>query len=108
MRGRCTQAGVVLAEEVVLRGDGMVGRVARGRGLLRRSRLERILVAEAEVGPVAGLVLKSLRILDRSLQAAEVAHEVALAAGRLLGADSDEFLDHHGAVAELAGLLVVS
>ena len=65
------------------------------------------MVAEGEEGPVAGLVLEAFRVLDRRLQADEVAHEVALAAGRFLGADADEFLDHHGAIAKLAGLLVV-
>src|SRR5262249_31772143 len=107
MRGRRTQDGVILAEDPVRLGVVLVTLVARAGGVLRHLRLERILVAEAEVGPRAGLVLEALRVLDRSLQAAEVAHEVALTAGRLLGADADEFLDDHGAVAELAGLLVV-
>jgi hypothetical protein len=78
----------------------------RGR-LHGRLRLERVLVAEVEVGPVAGLVLEALRVLDRDLQARELAHEVALAAGRLFCPDADHLLDHDGAVTELAGLLVV-
>jgi hypothetical protein len=56
---------------------------------------------------MAGLVLEPFGVLDRGLQAAEVAHEIALAAGRLPCADADELLDHHGAVEELADLLVV-
>src|SRR5947209_9914427 len=81
--------------------------VARGDSALGHRGFERVLVAEAEVGPVGGLVLEALRVLDRGLQARELALEVALAAGRLLGPDAAEFLDDDGAVTELAGLLVV-
>src|SRR4030095_15605833 len=100
-RGRCTQDGVVLAEDPVRLGVVLVALVAGAGGVLRHLRLERILVAEAEVGPRAGLVLEALRVLDRSLQAGEVALEVALAAGRLLGPDAAEFFDQDGAVPEL-------
>src|SRR5215831_10642759 len=79
----------------------------RGDSVLRHLRLERVLVTEAEVGPVVGLVLESLRVLDRGLQAGELALEVALAAGRLLGPDATELFDQDGAVPVLAGLLVV-
>ena len=81
--------------------------VARGDSVLGHLRLERILVAEAEVGPVAGLVLEALRVLDRGLQARELALEVAVAAGRFLCADAAEFFDQDGAVPVLAGLLVL-
>src|SRR6516165_8937179 len=91
-RGRCAQDGVVLAEDVILHGARLMTRVAGGGILLRGLGLERILVAEAEVGPRAGLVLEALRVLDRRLKAAKLAHEVALPAGCLLGADTDEFL----------------
>src|SRR6516165_12394952 len=83
-RGRSAQDGVILAEDPVRLGVVLVALVARAGGVLRRLLLERILVAEAEVGPVAGLVLEPLRVLDRSLQARELALEVAIAAGRIL------------------------
>src|SRR5262245_61757001 len=81
--------------------------VARGDIVLGYFRLERVLVAEAEIRPIAGFVLKALRVLDRELQANELAHEVAIAACRLLGPNADEFFYHYGSVTELAGLLVV-
>src|SRR5947209_6003030 len=83
--GRRTQDGVVLAEDpIILLSVVLMALVARGDGVLGHLRLERILVAEAEVGPVAGLVLEPLRVLDRGLQAGELALEVAIAAGRFL------------------------
>src|SRR6185312_5332582 len=105
--GGCTQDGVVLAEHPVRLGVVLVALVARGGSVLGRLRLERILVSEAEVGPVARLVLEALRVLDRGLQAGELALEVAIAAGRFLCADAAEFFDQDGAVPELAGLLVL-
>src|SRR6476660_9670553 len=108
MRARRTQDGVILAEDpIILLSVGLMALVARGDSVLGHLRLERVLVAEAEVGPVTGLVLEALRVLDRGLQARELALEVALAAGRLLRADAAELLDQDGAVAVLAGLLVV-
>src|SRR5437764_3202420 len=104
MRGRRTQDGVVLAEDpIILLSVLLMALVARGDRALGHLRLERVLVAEAEVGPVAGLVLEALRVLDRDLQARELALEVAIAARRLLGPDAAQFLDDDGAVAELAG-----
>src|SRR5881397_1726165 len=92
MWGRRTQDGVVLAEDpIILLSVVLMALVARGDGVLGHLRLERILVAEAEVGPVAGLVLEALRVLDRGLQARELALEVAVAAGRFLCADAAEF-----------------
>src|SRR5687768_17552201 len=108
LRGRRAQAGVILAEDVVrLAGVVRMALVARGDSALGHLRLERVLVAEAEIGPIGGLVLEALRVLDRGLQARELALEVALAARRLLGPDAAEFFDQDGAVTELAGLLVV-
>src|SRR5436305_6698695 len=107
-RGRRTQDGVVLAEDpIVLLSVVLMALVARGDRVLGHLRLERILVAEAEVRPVAGLVLEALRVLDRGLQARELALEVAVAAGRILCADAAEFFDQDGAVPVLAGLLVL-
>src|SRR4029450_4253080 len=94
LRGRRAQAGVILAEDVVrLAGVVRMALVARGDSALGRRGFERGRVAEAEVGPVAGLVLEALRVLDRGLQARELALEVALAAGRLLGADAAELFN---------------
>src|SRR3954468_15753799 len=108
MRGRRTQDGVVLAEDpIVLLSVVLVALVARGDSVPGHLRLERVLVAEAEVGPVARLVLEALRVLDRGLQARELALEVAVAAGRFLRADAAELLHDDGAVPVLAGLLVV-
>src|SRR6185437_9729868 len=85
MRGRRTQDGVVLAEDpIILLSVVLMALVARGDRVLGHLRLERIFVAEAEVGPVARLVLEALRVLDRGLQARELALEVAVAAGRIL------------------------
>src|SRR3954467_8869088 len=81
--------------------------IARGRGILHHLRLERIFVAEAEVGPVAGLVCESLRVLDRGLQARELALEIAIAARRRFGTNTAEFFNQDGAVTILAGLLVL-
>src|SRR5262249_44558691 len=81
--------------------------VARGDSALGHRGFKRVLVAEAEVGPVAGLVLEALRVLDRGVQARELALEVAVTAGRLLGSDAGEFFDHDRAITELAGLLVI-
>src|SRR3954470_9132891 len=107
-RGRCTQDGIVLAEDpIILLSVVLMALVARGDGVLGHLRLERILVAEAEVGPAAGLVLEALGVLDRGLQARELALEVAIAAGRFLCADAAEFFDQDGAVPVLAGLLVL-
>src|SRR6516225_10707249 len=84
-QGGSAQDGVVLAEDKVrLGGIVIVARVACADGILGHLRLERVLVAEAEVGPVAGLVREALRVLDRGLQARELALEVASAAGRFL------------------------
>src|SRR4051794_24466405 len=84
-RGRRAQGGVILAEDpIILLGVVLMALVARGDSVLGHLGLERILVAEAEVGPVAGLVLEALGVLDRGLQARELALEVAIAAGRLL------------------------
>ena len=55
--------------------------VARGGSVLGHLRFEWILVARAETGPVAGLVLEAIGVLDRGLQACELALEVAIAAG---------------------------
>src|SRR5690242_1632058 len=85
LRGCVTQEGVILAEDpIILLGVVLVALIARGGGVLGHLRLERVLVAEAEVGPVAGLVLDPLRVLDRGLQAGELALEVAIAAGLFL------------------------
>src|SRR3954466_15183840 len=81
--------------------------VARGSAILHHLRLERILVAEAEVGPVAGLVFEALRVLDRGLQARELALEVTISAGRIFGSNTAEFFNQYGAVPVLAGLLVL-
>src|SRR3954454_15770583 len=108
MRGRRTQDGVVLAEDpIILLSVVLMALVARGDRVLGHLRLERILVAEAEVRPVAGLVLEALRVLDRGLQARELALEVAVAAGRVLCADAAELFNQDGAVPVLAGLLVL-
>src|SRR5205823_12184201 len=108
MWGRRAQDGVILAEDpIVLLSVVLMALVARGDSVLGHLRLERILVAEAEVGPVAGLVLEPLRVLDRGLQARELTLEVAVAAGRFLCADAAEFFDQDGAVPVLAGLLVL-
>src|SRR4029077_14177607 len=107
-RGRRTQDGVIPAKDpIILLSVVFMAFVARGDRVLGHLRLERVLVAEAEVGPVVGLVLEALRVLDRGLQAREFALEVAVAAGRLLGPDAAEFLDQDGAVPVFAGLLVV-
>src|SRR5262249_48264539 len=84
LRGRGAQDGVVLGENPVLLGVVLVALVARTGGVLCRLFLERVLVAEAEVGPGAGLVLEAFRVLDRDIEARDVALEVAIAAGRLL------------------------
>src|SRR4051794_5241401 len=61
MRGRRAQDGVILAKDpIILLSVVLVALVARGDSVLGHLRLERILVAEAEVGPVAGLVLEAL------------------------------------------------
>src|SRR5215831_2465154 len=78
-RGRRAQDGVILAEDPVRLGVVLMALVARGDSVLGHLLLERVLVAEAEVGPVAGLVLEALRVLDRGLQARELALEVPLA-----------------------------
>src|SRR6516225_664099 len=106
-RDGSAQDGVVLAEDKVrLGGIVIVALVACADGILGHLRLERVFMAEAEVSPVAGLVREALRVLDRGLQARELALEIALAAGRLLGPDAAEFFHDDGAVTELAGLLV--
>src|SRR5881275_2956835 len=106
MWGRRAQDGVILAKDpIILLSVVLMALVARGDGVLGHLRLERILVAEAEVGPVAGLVLEALRVLDRGLQAGELALEVAIAAGRLFGPDAAELFNQDGAVTVLAGLL---
>ena len=106
--GAAAQDGVILAKDpIILLSVVLMALVARGGSVLGHLRLERILVAEAEVGPVAGLVLEALRVLDRGLQAGELALEVAIAAGRLLGPDAAEFFNQDGAVPVLAGLLVL-
>src|SRR5262249_8234643 len=107
MRGCRAQDWVVLGEDPVLLGVVLVTLVARAGGFHSRLRRERVLVAEAEVGPVAGLVLEALRVLDRGVQARELALEVAVTADRLLGSDAGEFFDHDRAITELAGLLVI-
>src|SRR3954451_7300560 len=85
LRGRRTQDGIILAKDpIILLSVVLMALVARGDSVLGHLRLERILVAEAEVRPVAGLVLEALRVLDRGLQAGELALEVAIAAGRVL------------------------
>src|SRR6185437_14023189 len=73
--GRRAQDGVILTEDPIL-SVVLMALVARGGSVLGHLRLERILVAEAEVGPVAGLVLEALRVLDRGLQPRELALEV--------------------------------
>src|SRR5262249_33942934 len=84
-RGRRAQDGVILAKDpIILLSVVLMALVARGGSVLGRLRLERMLVAEAEVGPRAGLVLEALRVLDGGLQARELALEVAIAAGRFL------------------------
>src|SRR5262245_33092928 len=107
LRGSRAQDGVVLAEDPVRFRILLMAIVARSDRALGHLCLERVLVAEAVVGPVAGLVLEALRVLDRGLQAGELALEVALAAGCLLGPDAAELFDQDGAVTVLAGLLVV-
>src|SRR6478752_6240841 len=85
LRGRRAQDGVILAKDpIILLDIVLMALVARGDSVLGHLRLERVLVAEAEIGPVAGLVLEALRVLDRGLQARELALEVAIAAGRIL------------------------
>src|SRR5262245_34693912 len=85
LRGCGAQDGVILAKDpIILLGVDLMALVARGGRVLGHLRLERILVTEAEVGPVAGLVLEAIRVLDRGLQAGELALEVAIAAGRFL------------------------
>src|ERR1043166_8264083 len=85
LRGCVAQDGVILAKDpIILLSVVLMALVARGDSVLGHLLLERILVAEAEVGPVPGLVLEALRVLDRGLQARELALEVAIAAGRLL------------------------
>src|SRR5262245_62449434 len=79
LRGRRAQDGVILAEDPVRLSVLLMALVARGDSALGHIRLERVLVAEAEVGPVAGLVFEALRVLDRGLQARELALKVALA-----------------------------
>src|SRR5262245_59129938 len=99
VRGGGAQNGVVLAEDKVrLGGIVIVALGARGHGVFSNLLLERVLVAEAEVGPGTGLALEAFRVLDRGLQARELALEVALAAGRLLGPNAAEFFDQDGAV----------
>src|SRR3954451_23935149 len=99
MWGRRGQDGVILAKDpIILLSVVQMALVARGGSVLGHLRLERILVAEAEVGPVAGLVLVALRVLDRDLQARELALEVAIAAGGLLVPDAAEFFDYDRAV----------
>src|SRR5262249_5028880 len=84
-RGRRAQDGVILAEDPVrLGGAVLMALVAGGDSALGHLLLERVLVAEAEVGVVVGIVLEALRVLDRGFQAREPPLEVALAAGRLL------------------------
>src|SRR6516162_6600702 len=107
-RGRSAQDGVVLAEDKVrLGGIVIVALIACADGILGHLLLERVLVAEAEVGPVAGLVRESLRVLDRGLQARELALEIAIPAGCLFGPNTAEFFNQDGAVPVLAGLLVL-
>src|SRR5262245_3418545 len=60
LRGRRAQGGVILAKDPILLSVVLMALVARGDSVLRHLRLERILVAEAEVGRVAGLVLEAL------------------------------------------------
>src|SRR5262249_39651659 len=85
LRGRRAQDGVILAKDpIIFLSVVLMALVARGDRVLGHLRLERILVAEAEVGPVAGLVLEALRVLDRGLQARELALEIAIPAGRFL------------------------
>src|SRR6516162_3416395 len=91
MRGRRTQDGVVLAKGPVRLGVVLMALVACEGGVLGCLRLERVLVAEAEVAPVARFILEALRVLDFGFQAREVALEIAVTAGRLLGPDTAEF-----------------
>src|SRR5215471_12120225 len=78
--GRRRQDVVVLGENPILLGIVLVALVARKSGAFGHLRFERVLVAEAEVGPVAGFVLEALRVLYRDRQPREVAQEVAFAA----------------------------
>src|SRR5215469_4235373 len=105
-RGR-THDRVILREEPVCLRVVLVALVAREGGALCHHLLERKLVAPVEVSPIAGLVLEALRVLDRGLHAREVALEVALAAGRLLGPDAAEVFHNDSTVPELAVLLPV-
>src|SRR3954447_10810577 len=99
MWGRRGQDGVILAKDpIILLSVVLMALVARGGSVLGHLRLERILVAEAEVGPVTGLVLEAIGVLDCGLQACELALEVAIAAGRILCADAAEFFNQDGAV----------
>src|SRR6516165_6893726 len=108
LRGSGAQDGVILAKDpIILLSVLLMAQVARGGRVLGHHRLERILVAEAEVGPVAGLVFEALRVLDRGLQARELALEVAIPAGGLFGPNTAEFFNQDGAVPVLAGLLVL-
>src|SRR5437868_14277233 len=72
-RGRRKQDVVVLGEDPILLGAVLVALVARDDGAFRYLNLEGVLVAEAEVGPEAGVVLEALRDLDRDRQPPEVA-----------------------------------
>ena len=105
--GRRRQDVVVLGENPILLGTVLVALVAREGGAFGHLRLERVLVAEAEVGPVAGFVLEALRVLDRDRQPREVAQEVAFAAGRFLGSDAAEFFNQDSAVTKLARLPIL-
>src|SRR6516225_8467241 len=68
LRCHCAQDGVILAEDQArLLGVLVVASVARGGRVRGHFLLERVLVAEAEIAPVAGLVLEALRVLDCSL-----------------------------------------
>src|SRR5260370_19762313 len=81
---RRPQYRVILSEDIIVRGAGLVALVARSNGVLSRRRFQRIRVPETEVGPMTWLIFEAFRVLDRSLQAGELPHEVALAARRLL------------------------
>src|SRR6516165_11220231 len=108
LRGRRAQHGVFLTKDpIILLSVVLMALVARGDRVLGHLRLERILVAEAEVGPVAGLVLEALRVLDRGLQSRELALEIAMPAGRVFGPNTAEFFNQDGPVTVLAGLLVL-
>src|SRR6516164_4442683 len=90
-RSHRAQDRIILAEDPIRLGVVLMALIARGHSVLGYLRLERVLVAEAEVGPVAGLIPEAIRVLDRDLQTRELAHEIALAAGRLLCPDAEEF-----------------